>query len=187
MVNRTLDTPHGIISYTLVCKTVKRLNLRISRTGEIVLTLPQNCTIAQGEDFLRAKSGWVLEHLERMRRETVADLPPEPAREECARLLKQALDRVYPLTAPLGVERPRLKLRRMRSQWGNCHWSQGYITLNTALARCPEELRDYVALHELIHFLHHDHGPGFYAQMDRLMPDWKERRLRLRRYGSALA
>ena len=61
-----------------------------------------------------------------------------------------------------------------------------YITLNTALARCPEHLRDYVALHELVHFLHHDHGPGFYAAMDAQMPGWRERRKELQRYGAAL-
>ena len=82
---------------------------------------------------------------------------------------------------------PELRLRRMKSQWGNCHWRQGYITLNTALARCPETLRDYVALHELVHFVHPDHGPGFYGLMDRLMPDWRQRRKELRRYGGALA
>jgi len=43
-----------------------------------------------------------------------------------------------------------------------------------------------VALHELVHFLHHDHGPGFYAQMDALMPDWKGRRRALKRCGGAL-
>ena len=80
---------------------------------------------------------------------------------ECLRLLGEALDRVYPLVQPLGVAWPELRLRRMKSQWGNCHWRQGYITLNTALARCPETLRDYVALHELVHFVHPDHGPGF--------------------------
>lgn len=57
---------------------------------------------------------------------------------------------------------------------------------NTALARCPETLRDYVALHELVHFVHPDHGPGFYGLMDRLMPDWRQRRKELRRYGGAL-
>ena len=88
---------------------------------------------------------------------------------------------------PLGVAWPELRLRRMKSQWGNCHWRQGYITLNTALARCPETLRDYVALHELVHFVHPDHGPGFYGLMDRLMPDWRQRRKELRRYGGALA
>ena len=88
---------------------------------------------------------------------------------------------------PLVVAWPELMLRRMKSQWGNCHWRQGYITLNTALARCPETLRDYVALHELVHFVHPDHGPGFYWLMDRLMPDWRQRRKELRRYGGALA
>ena len=90
------------------------------------------------------------------------------------------------MVEPMGVELPILKLRALKSQWGNCHWAQGYITLNTALARCPEELRDYVALHELVHFLHHDHGPGFYAQMDALMSDWRERRQRLKGYSGAL-
>ena len=81
---------------------------------------------------------------------------------------------------------PQLKLRAMRSQWGNCHWMQGYITLNTALVRCPPRLRDYVALHELVHFLHHDHQAGFYAVMDALMPDWRRRRAELNRYTAAL-
>jgi hypothetical protein len=108
------------------------------------------------------------------------------SREECARLLTEALERVYPLVEPLGVSLPPLKLRALKSQWGNCHWAQGYITLNTALARCPEELRDYVALHELVHFLHHDHGPGFYARMDALMPNWRERRRTLKRFSGAL-
>ena len=94
--------------------------------------------------------------------------------------------RVYPLVAGSGVPLPQVKLRNMRSQWGNCHYQQGYITLNTALARCPEPLRDYVALHELVHFLHHDHGSGFYAAMDARMPDWRARRQKLKGYARAI-
>jgi len=54
------------------------------------------------------------------------------------------------------------------------------------LARCPEPLRDYVALHELVHFLHHDHGSGFYAAMDARMPDWRARRQKLKGYARAI-
>ena len=63
---------------------------------------------------------------------------------------------------------------------------QGYITLNTALHRCPEHLRDYVALHELVHFLYHDHGSGFYASMDAIMPEWREYRRELRLFDLAV-
>ena len=180
---RLVDTPSGPLTYTLTRKAVKNLNLRVGAGGEIMVSIPRRCPVKQADSFIREKSGWIVDALRRRE-----DREPLPliSREECARLLNEALARVYPLVEPLGVAFPPLKLRSLKSQWGNCHWARGYVTLNTALARCPEELRDYVALHELVHFLHHDHGPGFYARMDALMPDWKQRRRALKRYGGAL-
>ena len=78
------------------------------------------------------------------------------------------------------MKKPVLKVRFMTSRWGSCHWAKGVVTLNTALAAVEEGLRDYVALHELVHFLHPNHGPGFYATMDSLMPGWQERRRALK-------
>ncbi len=182
---RVVDTPRGPLTYTLTRKRVKNLNLRIGARGEVKVSLPLRCPERQADDFIREKSGWIVDAVTRREARQEEPLPPV-SREVCARLLREALERVYPLVEPLGVAFPGLKLRKLKSQWGNCHWAQGYITLNTALARCPEELRDYVALHELVHFLHHDHGPGFYAQMDGLMPDWRQRRKALKSYGGAL-
>ena len=182
---RLVDTPYGPLTYTLTRKPVKNLNLRIGRGGELMLSLPFRCSVKLADDWVREKSGWITDALQRQTDRQFEPLP-QVTREECARRLHEALIRVYPLVQPLGVAFPPLKLRTLKSQWGNCHWAQGYITLNTALARCPEELRDYVALHELVHFLHHDHGPGFYAQMDVLMPDWRQRRKTLKCYGGAL-
>lgn len=182
---RLVNTSHGPVSYVLERKRVKNLNLRIRRDGTVVLSIPMRCPLVEADRLVQEKSVWILEGQARMRDQAVP-LPPLPDWGTCQMLLQQALERVYPLMKGLGVAMPELKLRAMRSQWGNCHWRQGYITLNTALVRCPEELRDYVALHELVHFLHHDHGPGFYACMDALMPDWRGRRKALHRYGSAL-
>lgn len=183
---RQVETPCGLIRYTQIRKRVKRFHLRISRDGRVMLTIPWQCGDRQGEELIREKSGWITTNLQRLQTEAVTELPPEPPRDACQKVLQRAVERVYPLVIPFGVEMPTMKIRRMRSQWGNCHWNQGYITLNLALARCPEELQEYVALHELVHFLHHDHGRGFYETMDRLMPDWPARRRKLRRYGGAL-
>ena len=73
----------------------------------------------------------------------------------------------------------------MPSRWGSCHWTRGIIVLNTALTVVPQELLDYVTLHELVHFLHPNHGAGFYAAMDRLLPEWRVRRSALRSYTLA--
>jgi len=177
---RVTDTPLGQVTYTLTHKRIKNWNLRI-REGQVLLSVPQRVTREQADAFICSRAKWIVETLERQQQTQKLPLEELP-RQECLRRLTAAVEKVYPLVEALGVSRPLLRLRKMRSQWGNCHYRQGYITLNTALASCPEELRCYVALHELVHFIHPNHGPGFYALMDRLMPDWKDRRKELKKY-----
>jgi len=40
---------------------------------------------------------------------------------------------------------------------------------------------DYVITHELCHRVHHHHGPKFFELLDRVMPDWPERKQSLER------
>lgn len=181
---RMVETPLGTIRCTVTRKRVKNLNLRLLRDGTVALSVPLSCPDQRWEGMVRERAEWIFRHLAQMAA-PAPELLPEMEREEGVRLLMAAVERVYPLVSPLGVVRPVVKVRAMRTQWGNCHCRQGYITLNTALVRCPEGLRDYVALHELVHFLHPDHGRGFYGTMDRLMPDWRQRRRVLKGYQLA--
>ena len=178
---RRVDTPLGPIQYFLTVKNVKNINLRIRSDGTAAVSVPRRVSKARADDFVRSRAHWVLEH-QRRRSELGTPLVP-PEKEEALPVLTAALERMYPLVAPLGVKKPVLKVRFMTSRWGSCHWAKGIVTLNTALAAVEEGLRDYVALHELVHLLHPDHGPGFCAVMDALMPDWQTRRRRLRRYA----
>lgn len=177
---RVTDTPLGQVTYALTRKRIKNWNLRV-REGQVLLSVPQRVSDRQVDEFIRSRADWIVRTLEHQR-QAERLLPEELPRTECVQRLSAAVERVYPLAAAIGVAKPQLRLRKMRSQWGNCHYRQGYITLNTALAACPVKLQDYVALHELVHFIHPDHGTGFYGTMDRLMPDWKARRGELKKY-----
>ena len=181
---RNVWTANGQIEYILIRKNIKNLNLHIKGDGDVVLSVPVRCRTEQADEFIISKSDWIVKHL--VSKEETLPLLPEESPAVLRARLELAVDLVYPLVKGYGVARPELKIRKMRSQWGNCHWAQGYITLNRMLSRCPEHLREYVALHELVHFLHHDHGAGFYNLMDVLMPDWHIRRRELKRYASWL-
>ena len=175
-----MKTDFGTFSCTILYKRVINLTLRFGRDGKIFLTVPYRTTLQEADRMVVQHARWLAGRLELQKAAIpLESLPPQ-------RILQQSLDRVGPLTDPFGVPRPKLRLRAMKTQWGNCHMYQGYITLNTALVRCPEDLRDYVALHELVHFLHPNHGAGFYAAMDHLMPAWKDRRSQLSRFVNAL-
>jgi len=79
-----------------------------------------------------------------------------------------------------GVNRPTaLKVRAMTSRWGTCSRA-GVITLNRHLVRAPLPCVEFVAAHELCHLRHFGHGADFKALLTAVLPDWKQRRARLR-------
>lgn len=101
--------------------------------------------------------------------------------EEQSRILfQERLMALYPLIAPYGVSFPLLKSRWMKSRWGSCAWQKGQITLNKALICAPMPCIDYVICHELTHFLHPDHGSGFYRQLSLFYPQHQKIRQEMR-------
>ncbi|GEM_PF-954797 len=64
----------------------------------------------------------------------------------------------------------RVTIRNQRSRWGSCS-HRGHISLNIMLMRLPEELRDYVLIHELVHLQEPNHGALFWKYMETLIPN----------------
>lgn len=99
---------------------------------------------------------------------------------ECEKRLTVICRELYPHFAARGVAFPRLSFRRMKSRWGSCRVQACALSFNTRLTELPLVCAEYVAAHELTHFLHPNHSPAFYAELARVLPDWKERRAIIR-------
>jgi hypothetical protein len=87
----------------------------------------------------------------------------------------------YPKVQHLGLPYPQITVREMRSRWGSCDPADR-ITLNIKLILVPEELIDYVIYHELCHLREHHHGKAFYQLLDRVLPEWRERKRKLEEF-----
>ena len=68
-----------------------------------------------------------------------------------------------------------LQIRSMKSRWGTCTPKKKKITLNLSLMYAEKEYLDYVALHELTHFIEIYHNKHFYEILSEFMPDYKIR------------
>lgn len=73
---------------------------------------------------------------------------------------------------------PRLRLLAMPKRWGSSH-KDGWVALNPELVRAPSVCIDYVIVHEMCHLKHPQHDKAFFAELDRLSPNWKATKLRL--------
>jgi predicted metal-dependent hydrolase len=88
--------------------------------------------------------------------------------------------------APLvGRAARKLVIRAQRTRWGSCS-ARGTISLNWRLLQAPPELLDYVVVHELCHLLVPNHSPRFWAEVARILPDWRRQRAELRKFGRSL-
>jgi len=96
-------------------------------------------------------------------------------RRQAHRVFAERLEANYPKIQPYDVPFPEMKIRLMKSRWGSCSASSR-INLNLKLIQAPKPYIDSVILHELCHLKEHNHSRAFYALLDRLHPDWRQRR-----------
>lgn len=86
--------------------------------------------------------------------------------------------------AQLGVKYRKLAPSNPRRQWGSCS-ARDDIRINWRLIMAPPELLDYVIVHELCHVTHKNHSRRFWNFVASVMPDWKSRRIELRKLDPA--
>lgn len=68
----------------------------------------------------------------------------------------------------------------MKRRWGSCT-AQRNLVLNADLVRASRGCIDYVITHELCHLIVLDHSRKFTSLLDRVMPDWRDRKRQLER------
>ena len=100
-----------------------------------------------------------------------------------ARRAKELLpQRLNSLATEKGFKYGGCSVRNVHSRWGSCN-SKGNINLSIYLVLLPNELIDYVLLHELCHTVEMNHSDRFWALMDSVTAPAKAKDLRKRLKG----
>ncbi|HLC68982.1 MAG TPA: M48 family metallopeptidase [Candidatus Bilamarchaeaceae archaeon] len=111
---------------------------------------------------------------------------PEIGDEEKKRMAHEALPRItgrmHELNAihfrsPVG----KIRIKGNLSNWGSCS-PKNNISINFALLFLPEELLEYVIVHELAHTKIRNHSKHFWNLVEKAMPDYRQRKKELRKY-----
>ena len=85
----------------------------------------------------------------------------------------------------LKVEARRITLRDPTSRWGSCS-STGALNFSWRLILAPPFVLDYLAAHEVAHFVHMNHSPAFWKVTRRLFPETDRAEAWLKAHGAAL-
>ena len=151
---------------------------------------PIGCPVSAIERFVSEEAGWIEKQLAKQRRSA---LEAEREGTLTAADLKRLAERMRPFleeklphyAARIGVSFNRVTIRAQKSKWGSCT-AGGNLNFNCLLMLAPEEVLDYVIVHELCHRKHMDHSPAFWAEVARILPDYQKPRKWLKENGGIL-
>lgn len=93
--------------------------------------------------------------------------------------------RVAYFAAKVGVAAGKIGLRELGSRWASCS-PTGNLAFHWKCMMAPPKIIDYIVVHELCHMHHLDHSDAFWNEVDKVMPDYRERKEWLRKNGAAM-
>ena len=164
----------------------KTVTIQIKSDGRVVVRAPVRMSGTAIRQLLEEKSAWIEKHLAQIRRQNESAEPafsPEQLR-QLAEAARQDLPRRAARFAPLvGVSYGRITIRAQKSRWGSCS-TRGNLNFNCLLMLCPEEVRDYVVVHELCHRKEMNHSRRFWLELARVLPEYEQQRQWLKANGS---
>lgn len=173
-------------SYTMIRSGRRSIQIRVDAKGQVEVRGPRRLTKAQAEAALETHRDWVLTQIARQtaraaQRHILSDA-------ELAQLTVQA-ERDLPVrtaqwAARMGVQPTGVRITRAATRWGSCS-AKDRICYSCRVMLLPEDLRDYIVVHELAHIRQKNHSPAFYAEGARCMPDFAARRQALRAWERA--
>ena len=173
------------VEYRIVRTARRTLALEIEKTGNIVVRAPYAAPLSDIERFVQDHADWIAHH-QRLRE--ARTLPPLTAEEE-ARLRTRAREVLPALTAHwaqiMGVTYTGVTITSARHRFGSCN-SRGRIAYSFRLMQFPDEVIEYVVVHELAHRKEMNHSARFYAIIATYIPDYKRRVALLKTHPRAL-
>lgn len=173
------------MEYTLIRSSRKTIGLQI-KDGKVIVRAPMRLPKKTVDAFVLKHEDWIEKHLAKST--AGRELPPLEDREhkELIRKAKEVIPARVALYADLlGVQYGRITVRTQKTRWGSCS-SKGNLNFNCLLMLAPPEVLDSVVVHELCHRKHMNHSKAFYAEIERVFPDYKTHHAWLKKNGRAL-
>lgn len=178
------------INFEIIRSNRKSISIEIRTDATVLVRAPLAMKDAEIQRFLKEKESWIRIHLEKIEeRQMMSKNIKKLSEGELQKLADTAL-KVIPIKVKyyadlMNVQYGRITIRRQKTRWGS-YSSKGNLNFNCLLMLMPDEVVDYVVIHELCHLIEMNHSKAFWKLVEQVIPDYKEHKKWLRDHGSEI-
>ena len=164
----------------------KTIGIRIDDAGRITVRAPLRTSEAEIRRVLESKRTWIEKTLEKGSARAQVPKLTEGELEDLVKLGRKVIPaRTAEWARQVGVTYGRVTVKKQKTLWGSCS-AKGNLNFNCLLLRCPEDVMDYVIVHELCHRKEMNHSSRFWQLVAAVLPDYRTPRKWLKEHGPAI-
>jgi predicted metal-dependent hydrolase len=168
MSSTTIEIP-SIGPVTIVeSQRAKYIRITIKPDRTIRLTIPKGQSVDRAKLFLHSKIPWITKHKHRLSKLENTQMNLQQPEINVPEAIDKLVSRLEEMAEIHNFKYARVAIRNQKTKWGSCS-AKNNINLNINLVRLPDELRDYVILHELVHTRFKNHSKKFWAELDKVI------------------
>ncbi len=173
------------VSYRKV-KRAKGLRIHISSGEKVTVTGSPHTSFRSLERFFLSQRDWAEKKLVHFRAfpNVTHKLSPEEYQEKKEAARQLVRKKLAEWNGEYGFFWKRLTIRNQSTRWGSCS-SAGTLSFHAAIVDLPEELQDYLVVHELCHLRAMNHSTEFWNLVERALPKAQELDQRLKKMKTA--
>ena len=166
------------ISYTIKRrKGTRRISIRVEHTGEVFVTLPYLMPEFLAKRFVHKKAEWIRDAQARLKQKFENKTVLKQTKNNFNLYKKQALtfvtERIKHFNTFYNFKYKDIRIKNQKSRWGSCS-SRGNLNFNFAIIHLPQELADYIIVHELCHLKEFNHSHRFWDEVAKTIPNHRE-------------
>lgn len=166
--------------YTTKFKRIRTIRITVGHTGEVVVSAPLYATPEIVDRFVKSKENWIKKKLDYFKRHPISPerlflktLPKNDFKIKKEQAKKFVLEKVKHFAKLYDFEFNKIYIRNQKSRWGSCSRDKN-LSFNYKLIYLPEEVADYIIIHELCHTKELNHSKNFWNLVRDCLPNYKE-------------
>lgn len=180
------------IEIEIIKSNRKTIAIEVRQDLRVIVRAPKRASNREIMKLVEQKQDWIAKHLAHMqiRYEETRRAKEKQFTDDDIRKMKDEAKRVIPDRVKyyadiMGVTFGKITIKNQKTRWGSCS-SKGSLNFNCLLMLTPDKVRDYVVIHELCHLKQMNHSKMFWAEVEKVMPDYKVYRQWLSQNGNML-
>jgi len=156
----------------------KYIRLTIKLSGQVCVTAPVKMLQSSIDRFVSDKSAWIQARVEYIK--TLPRLEQGTYATHKEKALQLVVERIKHYNQFYNFTYKNITIKNQKTRWGSCS-KTGNLNFNYKIALLPNELADYIVVHELCHLGEFNHSYRFWNLVEKTIPEYRKIRHELKK------